>query len=506
MVKLLKVLLGIVVAGVAATALVYLALTSDWAAERVRVRMVEFIEERFNADVQIGQITIALVPKVAIEGRQLTLTRLDSGGVPFIRLDSFSVAGWPLDLLRRRVSDVTVDGFEVRVERGARRTSPTGGMTRHDVRIDQVRVRNGLLLIIPRDPRKLPLRFDLQEVVMQDFGFDRSSPYRARLTNPKPRGSIDSTGEFGPWATDDLGSTPLSGGYTFANADLSTIKGIGGMLTSTGKFEWVLERVHVRGVTSTPDFHLNLTGQPVPLNTRFDAIVDGTSGDTTLQEVDATLGKSHLVARGLIAGQPGAKGRTISLQVKVNDGLFEDFMTLAVKAAEPPMQGRLALEAAFNLPPGEADVPQRLQLDGTFSLREGQFTSDTVQDKIDEMSRRGRGQPRNQDLQNVLSTFGGAFRLRDGLLRLPKLQFRVRGAVVDLAGSYRLEQEVLDFAGTLTLEASLSQTTTGFKSFLLKAVDPFFRKSGAGAVLPIKVSGTVDQPSFGLDVRRVFRR
>ncbi|NOT25291.1 MAG: hypothetical protein HOP16_04230 [Acidobacteria bacterium] len=504
--KILKILIGVVVAGAAATALLYLALTSEWAADRVRLRMVAFLEDRFDADVEIGEITIALVPKVAIEGRRMTLTRVNGSRVPFIRLDNFSVGGWPLDLLRRHLSDVTVDGFELRVERGVRRAPGTPSMTRHDVTIDRVVVRNGLLLIVPNNPEKLPLQFDLQEVVMEDFGFDRSSPYRARLTNPKPRGSIDSTGRFGPWVTDNLRLTPLSGGYTFDNADLSTIKGIGGTLTSTGKFDGILERVHVRGVTSTPDFHLDLTGQPVALNTRFDAVVDGTTGDTALQEVDATLGQSRIVAKGLVAGQPGAKGRTIALAVKIDEGKFEDFMTLTVKAAEPPMRGQLGVDATFDLPPGEADVPQRLQLEGTFRLGQGQFTSDTVQERIDEMSRRGRGQPKNQDVQNVLSTFGGTFRMRDGVLRLPQLQFRVRGAAVDLAGSYRLQQEALDFAGTLKLDASLSQTTTGFKSLLLKAVDPFFRKSGAGAVLPIKVTGTVDQPAFGLDVRRVLSR
>ena len=45
MVKLLKILLGIVVAGAAATALLYLALTSEWASDRVRLRMVQFLED-----------------------------------------------------------------------------------------------------------------------------------------------------------------------------------------------------------------------------------------------------------------------------------------------------------------------------------------------------------------------------------------------------------------------------------------------------------------------------
>jgi len=80
----------------------------------------------------------------------------------------------------------------------------------------------------------------------------------------------------------------------------------------------------------------------------------------------------------------------------------------------------------------------------------------------------------------------------------------VEGAKVALGGNYLLPTQRLDFAGSLILDAPLSKTTTGFKSLLLKVVDPLFRKDGAGAVLPIVVSGTVDQPSFGIDRGRII--
>ena len=60
----------------------------------------------------------------------------------------------------------------------------------------------------------------------------------------------------------------------------------------------------------------------------------------------------------------------------------------------------------------------------------------------------------------------------------------------------------IDFHGTARMDAKVSQMTTGFKSFLLKAADPFFRKQGAGAVIPIKITGTRDKPLFGLELRR----
>lgn len=50
---------------------------------------------------------------------------------------------------------------------------------------------------------------------------------------------------------------------------------------------------------------------------------------------------------------------------------------------------------------------------------------------------------------------------------------------MELAGTYGLRDEKLDFHGTLRLTAKLSQATTGFRSFLLKPFGPFFRKNGA---------------------------
>ena len=50
------------------------------------------------------------------------------------------------------------------------------------------------------------------------------------------------------------------------------------------------------------------------------------------------------------------------------------------------------------------------------------------------------------------------------------------------------------------------RTVTGFKSILLKPIDPLFRRDGAGTVLPINITGTVDMPAFGVDMKRVLNR
>ncbi len=42
--------------------------------------------------------------------------------------------------------------------------------------------------------------------------------------------------------------------------------------------------------------------------------------------------------------------------------------------------------------------------------------------------------------------------------------------------------------------------TDGTKAFLLKVMNPFFRKKPKGEIIPVKISGTYEHPSFGLDV------
>ena len=57
----------------------------------------------------------------------------------------------------------------------------------------------------------------------------------------------------------------------------------------------------------------------------------------------------------------------------------------------------------------------------------------------------------------------------------------------------------VDFHGTLRLQATVSQTMTGWKRWALKPVDPFFSKEGSGTLLRIQVVGTSKAPKFGRD-------
>ena len=184
----------------------------------------------------------------------------------------------------------------------------------------------------------------------------------------------------------------------------------------------------------------------------------------------------------------------------MNRGFIDDFLRLAVKGAQPALTGPSKLNFKMRVPPGPGKLASRLELDGTFLLDGATFTSTTVQQKIDDLSRRAQGKPTAAEIQNVPSDFAGTFRMKHSRLDLSKLVFGIPGADVSLQGWYKLNTEELEFRGVVKTSARLSEMAKSrWKRIVLKPVDPYFAKDGAGALFHIAITGTRDDPKFGLD-------
>jgi AsmA-like C-terminal region len=480
----------------------------------LRQALVDTLSDELDATVELQNFEVKTFPLFRIHGDGLTLRlRNQRNPSPFIEVRHFEVTGGLFGMLRkpRRFSSVELDGLRITIpprtsndrEAGDKAASAMAG----PVIIEHITSRDATLVIQPKDPAKEPKIWAIHTLELASVGFDRSMPFTATLSNPIPTGEIAAKGSFGPWIKDDPGLTPLKGKYTFDHADLGTIAGIGGMLNSTGTFDGMLSRILVAGKTSTPDFRLDVGGSALPLDTTFDAIVDGTNGNTYLQKVNAMLRKTPIEASGEIVSVPHVKGRTVVLDVKVRDGRVEDLLTLAVKAKKAVMTGRIALHAAMTLPPGHTPVVDRLELKGRFALEQVSFADPQVKVQLVELSRRARGKKPLEATGPVASEMRGRFTMRDGRLRLEPVQFAVPGADVQLAGVYALRSEQLDFAGTLAMEASVSEAMGGgVKGFFLKPFDPIFRKNGHGAVVPITVTGPREQPKFGVRWGKVLKQ
>jgi hypothetical protein len=486
------------------------AATIPLSSDTLRLRIVGYLSERLDAEVHLSGLRMRLLPNLHLEGAGLTIRhrgRLDVP--PLITVSSFQVDSGLLALYRKHVTRVSLNGLEILIP--PNRQDDLG--EQEDVEgprtagsrfvVDSLTSSNARLLIIPEEKTAPTRVWAIHELHMSSVGTDEAMSFEANLTNAVPPGTIETRGTFGPWNSEDPGGTPLHGAFSFDHADLGFFKGIGGILSARGGFSGTLQRLDVRGETDTPQFTVAISGQPVPLRTKYHAVVDATTGNTLLQDIDGSFLDTSLVATGAVVAQPGREGRTVRLEVTIDPGKLEDVLRLALNEPRPPMIGGLTLTTRFVLPPGEEDVVDRLELDGHFSLKAIRFTSPTVQNKIRELSNRSRGLPEAPP-RSVSSNFDGRFKLGRGRLALPGITFRVPGATVALAGEYSLRRESLDFHGDLLMDAKLSETQKGIKRFLLKAIDPFFGRKGGGSAIPIRVSGTRRDPDFGLDRSRLF--
>ena len=295
------------------------------------------------------------------------------------------------------------------------------------------------------------------------------------------------------------------GEYTFA-ADLGTIKGMQGQLNAIGTMSGMLEQISTSGETRTPDFRLTaLDGSSLPLTTTYDAVVDGTKGDVELKRVDIMLGRSPLRARGVVEGTHGLKGKRVVLNVTSSGANLAELLQMASKAQPPMARGTVKIDAAFDLPQGEADLLDRLALEGSVRADRVRFADTGVQDKIDVLSRRGQGRPGDESIDNVASNLASKFVLKNRVLTYRGLAFTVQGATIKLDGTHRLEPKTLSLQGEVLLNASASNTLTGFKRWLVKPFDPLFRKNGAGTRLVIRVEGTQDHPKVALELGKTLR-
>jgi hypothetical protein len=496
-----------------------------WAlrAERVREHLITAVSDRFAARVDVDTAQVSIVPRPAINGTRLRLHLRDATAdlPPLVSVNAFEASAPFTGLSGPKVhlGMVRLVGTDIRVPPGGLTSLREGyggpperdrhGESRTSIVIDEIVSRDARLEIATRKANKLPRVFEIHDLVMRGFGLPEGARFQAGVTNAIPRGRVETTGIFGPWLTEEPTLTPIRGEYSFRNADLDDIKGINGTLSSVGQYRGTLERIEVDGQTETPNFSIDLANQPVPLFTRFKAIVDGTNGDTWLDRVDAKLGQSNIIASGAVVRERDVKGRHVALDIQIREARIEDVLRLAVKAAKAPMTGRMNLTTTFLLPAGDQDVIDRLRLNGQFRLAQARFSNIDVQRRIEALSLRARGKEDAEptgDGTSVVSNLRGRFVMRGAKLDFNELTFSIPGAEVQLAGIYDMRGESLNFQGELLVEASLADMTSGFKAFLARLAQPFFRRPGGGSRFPIKITGPRAKPEFGLDMGRVFRR
>jgi hypothetical protein len=460
--------------------------------------VIDNLQEASDSRVQARAFRHKYFPYPGCELDGVVFTRGAGPGKPLIEIKKLTIQATYAGILVRHLSHITAEGLQLTIPPYG--SAPPFHTTRSTITIGEI-VANGATVEFARhDPDKQPLRFDIHEASLHDVGWKDPFTYRVKMHNPEPPGEIAAQGKFGIWNQSDPAQTPLSGEYTFEQADLSVYHGIAGTLSSKGNFGGSLGHIDISGTTDTPDFTVTMGGHPMQLRTQFSAYVDGTRGDTFLRRVDTHFRKTHVVAEGSIARGAKDRRRVALLNLTAEDGRIEDILRLFVKKDRPPMSGEVTLAAQVELPSGDEPFLKRVRLRGSFGIGGGKFSKSSTQKGVNRLSAGARGEKDPVDPETVLTDLTGQATLGNGIATLADLSFGVPGATARMRGTYDLIGHKTDLRGQLEVDSKISNTTHGVKALLLKMMDPFFKKRKRGEILPVRISGTYEHPSFGLSI------
>jgi hypothetical protein len=495
----------VVLATVIAITTVILLIAWRWPFSQPRI--TRSLQETFPATVTFQKFRPTYFPHPGCVAEGLAFKRLGSSleTPPIVTIQQFKIEAHYLDLLLRPgyLARIVAVGFQVHVPPLGTKVEETGWKETHTrTRLGKI-VLDGSSVEIARKDSAVPLRFDVHRLRLTSVADDQPLSYDLVFHNPLPPGEIRAHGTFGPWNYRDAGETPVAGQYHLQAADLGVFAGIAGTLSSDDKFQGKLSHIEARGSVDVPDFEVTRSRHSVHLSSEFHAFVNGTNGDIQLERVSATLRKTLISAKGEIARLAGQHGKTASLDLTVADGRIQDVFRLFVRETTPPLNGVTSFRAHAILPPGETPFLEKVRLSGDFGIAGGQFTNPATQGTVSDFSQRASGEKPDDDEEDkdrIISKLSGHVDLRNAVATFSNFAFVVPGASAQMHGTYHLEKRTVDLHGTLRSEAELSEMSSGFKSVLLKPFDALFKKKHAGAVVPVHLIGTYDDPQPGVDI------
>jgi hypothetical protein len=502
-----------------------------------RYRQVEpLLQNVLASQIKIARYHRIYFPHPGFIADDLTLRRNSAPDLPPVgSARHVVVLGRWIDLLtlHRNVHLVYIEGLHIVIppvgSRANKEDFPPGSTADFagpGTMVQQLNIKDAVLDIMRVNGDRYS--FPIHQLIIRNLHKGQAVPYFVDMQNARPIGHICATGSFGPLVAGKLGSTPVSGSYTFAPVDMGTIPGIGGTLSASGHFRGPLGGVQVDAHGDIPDFAVG-KGRPTHVIGGAQGTVNGLNGDITLNSIDVHTGVTTVHAQGTIAGRPKA----VNLDLAVVDGRAQDILRPFVHG-DTPIVGAVRLHGHAFLAPSQKNATffQRLLVNGAFDVPAERLTNVAAEQKLSAFSQRAQGlkspKPRTSDVSmskdaaadahsstsqkgdpmgngktdpkadpkpvpDVLSNLGGGVRIRDGIAYVERLRFHMAGAWVDLHGTFNLRDHTVHLLGDLHMDSDISHVTTGFTSLLLKPLAPFFKKDSAGAVVPIAITGSSGQ-------------
>jgi hypothetical protein len=499
---------------VALVGILVVLLAANW--PFTREAMIKRLEQASSTRVEMRGFRSTFFPYPGCIAEEVTFHPIAStsgpgSSDPVITIRRLTIKSTFLGLLRKpgRIRSIVADGLHIRVPAGGADLHPAANAKSDSVVIEELRAENALLELASRQPGEKPLVFQIHQMLLRGISQGSKMAFQVSLHLPTPPGEVQSSGWLGPWK-DEIGtvrSTPISGTYILQRADLGVFKSIRGEVSSRGAFSGNLNSINVAGNTDSPQFEVTDSGHRFHLTTQFRGVVDLTNGDVILPVLQARIGNTNLVANASVAGKP----KTVALNVTQGKGEIQDLILLFSDASTSSVTGPVSFQTKILLPAEHRPFKQRVQLNGNFVIDPAKFTSSNSQAGIDQLSERANGKKDKEKdhdadddaagFDRVHTRLDGQVVLSNGVATFSRISFLVPGARGDMNGTYSLLNKRVNLHGKMRMNATLSQATTGAKSFFLKVVDPFYKKKHAGAEVPITMTGVYGHTHFAVNLK-----
>lgn len=424
------------------------------------------------------------------------------GLAPIGSAEEMVVEGSWVDLLtlKKRIRRVDVTGLHVVIptlgSKELEQDFPIGSAMDFigpSMTVNELQIHRGVLDLMKGDGGKYT--YPIRQARILNLRVGQAFTFALDMQNAIPAGHVEAKGSFGPVLPKNLGATPMQGTFTLEQADLGGIGELQGKLAAAGTFQGTLTSIAMQVTAETPDFRLD-DGRPAEIHWKATLWVNGLNSDMALNSVEAQTGESLVEARGKIVGSP----KVTDVDFSSTKGRAEDLLRPFMEK-QPPVTGVVWLKAHAHVAPGKANFLNRLTVTGEFNVPAEKVTNPALEQKLSTFSERAQGGKAAKDEKeaaqtgtgvattDVLSGLQGKTQIVDGVASSKRLTFDMPGAKATMAGWYNLSSGQVHMDGTLKTKADISKTQTGFKSWMLKPLAPFFKKKKAGAVIPIAVTG-----------------
>ncbi|HXA64931.1 MAG TPA: AsmA-like C-terminal region-containing protein [Bryobacteraceae bacterium] len=467
------------------------------------------LQDRFARQVRIRKFRGTYFPPGCVAEGVDFLHRKRKDLPPLITVETLTLRTGYTGLFRitKLIDYVRVTGLHIRVPpknpNSSQETFPlTNSVSGKTVTIGEITTDNAVVEFLDKQLQEDKFILKIDHLTLDHVAQNDPVTFHARFKNTEPPGEIRSDGRFGPWNDDDPGGTQLSGSYTYEHVKLGVFEGIAGTLSSQGKFSGRLGHIDAEGSVDVPDFAVSGSKHPDHLASNFNAVIDGTNGDTYLTRVESHFRKTTVISQGDVKGHAGQHGKTVMLNVSVAQGRIEDLLHLFTGSPRPAEVGDVRLQTKVELPPGPQSFLRRLRLEGEFGIGSGHFTNREIQLPVNRLAESARGESKQQeeaDQSVVLSNLKGHVSANGGIAKLSKISFTEPGTFAEMEGTYNLLDNKIRLRGVLHTNGKLADTKTGFKSLVLKAMGPFLKKKSV-TVVPFEITGTASDPRFSLDL------